>query len=649
MLIGYLFWNASHRLNLAYIVHLCISSEYRGNGISLKLIDALKSRVSSDCRGIRVRCRRDYEINKLWEKAKFVPKGDVPGRSNKRATLLTYWWFDLGYPDLFSKMLDNVQSDSKLAVMDANVFFDLQKKVNINNRSVHALKAEWLEESITLCVTDELYTEINRCKDVGSRRKAQLEVEQYVQLKASEELLNQKIENIRGLFPEKLKRSTESDIKQLAISLANDAEIFITRDRALLKLSEVMHTRYGLRILDPSTVIVMQDAEIRESEYYPERYGGTLLTRSKVDLRDTGIEQKILASQGERLGKLRKTLKNCLADIDKCEVIKYYSGKELHALVAYQLENGLLKIPILRVLPRKTTGSLARHLLMKACLDSAKSGYREIRVTDPHLSQQVKRALMDQKFEYSKEWSKYIIPFAGSIMDFPQKLTDVVLSMGFKESDRNTILRKFEKAVIKDSKNINYYERYFWPAKFREVSIPTYLIPIQPQWAMNLFDTQLASQHLFGGDARLVFSLENAYYRAARPNYYKCPARILWYVSKGTGSFVGTQAICACSYLDEIIVDNPKVVFKKLKRLGIYKWKDVLSVAGGDVNKEIMGLRFSKTELFSKRVLLPELKKLWPRLESKPFTPPPSPVKVSQDTFMEMYIIGQEIEKDQDA
>ena len=59
-----------------------------------------------------------------------------------------------------------------------------------------------------------------------------------------------------------------------------------------------------------------------------------------------------------------------------------------------------------------------------------------------------------------------------------------------------------------------------------------------------------------------------------------------------------TQIIEACSILKEVTVDTPKSLFKKYRRLGVYKWEDVLKTADNDCENKLVALHFGKTELF---------------------------------------------------
>ena len=146
-----------------------------------------------------------------------------------------------------------------------------------------------------------------------------------------------------------------------------------------------------------------------------------------------------------------------------------------------------------------------------------------------------------------------------------------------------------------DTKALWDIEWALWPAKITDASIPAYLVPIRPVWAAELFDQELARWTLLGPDPRLMLSSENAYYRSARPGHIRAPARVLWYVSHDA-RYVGSKSLRACSRLDEVAVGDPKALFRRFRRLGVYTWHHVSELASGE--RTIMALRFGATELF---------------------------------------------------
>jgi len=78
-LAGYLLYSISRQKMLISVVHLCVSSSWRGKGISKLLFDELKKITKDGYLGIRVRCRVDYPANKLWPKLGFVAMGEMDG------------------------------------------------------------------------------------------------------------------------------------------------------------------------------------------------------------------------------------------------------------------------------------------------------------------------------------------------------------------------------------------------------------------------------------------------------------------------------------------------------------------------------------------------------------------------------------------
>jgi hypothetical protein len=133
--------------------------------------------------------------------------------------------------------------------------------------------------------------------------------------------------------------------------------------------------------------------------------------------------------------------------------------------------------------------------------------------------------------------------------------------------------------------------------------LPCYLIPIKPAFAMGLLDQQQASDDLFGGDPTVLLRWENVYYRAKSHHHMlHAPGRILWYVSGRLGE------IAAISHLDEVEIGLPKDLFRKYKRFGILEWREIYSLCKGDIEREIMALKFSRTFPFRNRIPLKEMR-----------------------------------------
>ena len=188
-------------------------------------------------------------------------------------------------------------------------------------------------------------------------------------------------------------------------------------------------------------------------------------------------------------------------------------------------------------------------------------------------------------------------------------------------------------------------EKRLWPLKITDVDIPTFIVPIRPEWAMHLFDMDIARQDLFGSEPSLILNAENVYYRSSFPKVLYAPGRVLWYVSAGNNRYQGLMCVKACSYLDDVEIGTAKQLFSKYKKLGIYKWKDVYNeVANGDLKKDIMAFKFSKTEVFPHPPSLAQLQAMW-KADGKNFNVV-APLAISKERFLEIYNLGMKGQKD---
>jgi len=88
-----------------------------------------------------------------------------------------------------------------------------------------------------------------------------------------------------------------------------------------------------------------------------------------------------------------------------------------------------------------------------------------------------------------------------------------------------------------------------------------------------------------------------------------------------------------------VIVGKPKELYRRFRRLGVYAWKHVLETAEGDVNKEIMALRFSQTESFFRDVPLDTLV----GLDIAPPIVSPRPVDSRQFAAIHQHGIGSSV------
>jgi hypothetical protein len=107
------------------------------------------------------------------------------------------------------------------------------------------------------------------------------------------------------------------------------------------------------------------------------------------------------------------------------------------------------------------------------------------------------------------------------------------------------------------------------------------------------------------------------------------------------------MSIRACSYLDEVVIDKPKALFSRFRRLGIYQWEDVFKVAKERLNQEIMTFRFSNTEVFSAPIHKDDLQKIWKEETGGSFHIQ-GPISIPSQRFFRLYKMGVQIQQEGD-
>lgn len=197
---------------------------------------------------------------------------------------------------------------------------------------------------------------------------------------------------------------------------------------------------------------------------------------------------------------------------------------------------------------------------------------------------------------------------------------------GFINALRERIALTISSKKISDIADL---ERMLWPVKIIGTNLPVFIIPIKPEWAKNLFDEHMASQYLFGL-SDLILNAEMVYYRAKKPSGLIAPARILWYASNKK-DHPEAGSIRAVSMLEEVDIGTAKQLYSKYRRLGVYKWKDVLGVAKNDFERQIMALRFSNTYMLDRPLYWRELKAVLQKFGKK--TTLQSPLRIAEDIF----------------
>ncbi len=585
---GYVLYRTSK--GRSAIVHLCIDPQHRGGGLARLLIDALAERTRH-LAGITVRCRRDFDAWPMWQRLGFVVHGEVPARA--KGKMIGLLRRDHGHPDLFNWRAHAGQEEARLiAAIDMNIFLDLHGGAGFHRDEVSAsLLAEWLADEIELAITGELLNEIDRVgNDVAERRTLRAEADGYRHLACDADAVGALEVSLLCLLPSQ-DASAASDVRHLAGAIAARADIFVTRDDALLNVSNELYSAHGLSVLRPEQLVAMIDAVQREHFYQPARFGRTL---SRVRPLSSTDDLRSLASRfcrthrGEKPQAVVQLLQRLLSDPRAFgHLVVVDVGGETQALLGWDLRDSSFRILVFRepLDAGSSTGAraMADHLLRSAI----EARNERVEINDPHMSEAAIEAVVDAGFvETNDGWLKL-----NRFEVLSMREAEVTLAgLGGAPSEGRAA------AIV---------ERHLRPLKVWDAPLDCFVVPVRPEWAADLFDDNLAAERLFEAPLKLGLRTECVYYRSARPTNRRLrgPARVLWYVSGGQG-IVGEKSVRAYSQIEEVFVGPPKEVFRRFRRFGAYEWEDVFEIAGRDLAGAVMAIRFRDTELFKNPVVV---------------------------------------------
>lgn len=638
-LLGYLMFRKSYdRIN---VVHLCVNEQFRGQHTAIKLLNYLKENTK-EYRGIRLKCRNDYKINKLWEKANFTPIKEQRGRS-KAGHKLTIWWFQHKHHDLFSYVHEQIANEKKLVAIDTNIFIDLRNK---REKESLALMSDWLFDEIELCISKEIYNDIRRNTDEKVREDCRKFAEKFHFLDFDEQKSNLILDRVKENFKQNKDRDI-SDLKQIVNAINGNANYFITRDQYWIDQSDFFEKEYDITIKRPSVFITEIDELLEKTKYQPRRLAGTNILTELISSKKINVLINNFYFNGhtqERKSEFNKKLNLCLANPKENEVVTISepNGIILGFFVINRSDNHKLKIPFIRTKTHNLSNTLIKHFLYKIVHIAIQEARSVIQIEEEYLSIETENTLIESNYIKSNDtWIKFSINDILTYNDLVKKLENYKLILPEFEDDLLNILNKINELNVGENKSSVYYylEKLLYPLKIIDNDIPCFVVPIKKEWATQLFEENMLGERLqFENESPdLILNRENVYYRSARPKRLESPSRILWYISKNKKD---AAFIAGSSFIDHLEIDLPKKLFKIYEQLGIYEWPQIYRLAKKNLANNIMSFIFSDTELFKNKVALNQIRRLYKTTTGKYFNPI-SPLKIPNDLYLKIYNIGK--------
>ncbi len=625
-LVGYLMFRIAFRLSRVSIVHLCVSDNYRGKNISTSLFKALKEKYEKKYRGISLNCRTDFTFaSNIWRKLGFIPLGRVRSRSYDEH-YLNIWWYDFNQPNLFS-----LSTNSKVkALLDMNIIVKLRDAAYFEATSSledpRVLLADWLIDETELCFAPEAYNEIDRDENLQRAAKTRNFLTSLSQLQVDIEQQKKVVSELESIIC----GTSENDIsdrKQIASCIVSHTPYFITYDEGLLNKKVQIEEKYPIQIYNPQEFIIQIDQLLHGEEYLPNQLRG-VYSDSIAKLNSQELSSCVDKFWMQKMGEDKQAISTTIYNIINAKGGTLYVLKRYGEVIAFY---GIIEkqdstdIELLRISAKDICGAIFFKLISEILQATLKSNKSQIVLKERYITEEQKEILGN--FGFIGQYDYYIkyvfnkIVAKGDISQITQKIyPEVTINL----SDR--VL--FE------------VERKLFPLKIKGLNIPTYIIPIQPYWAGQLFDTAIASEDLFGANPAKLWSFENVYYRHTKPIKERFPARVLWYASGGDKYCSHAKSIIASSCLTDVMTGNPKTLFRVNKRFGIYEWKDISKLCNGNINAKIRALKFGHTEIFDYPVSYNKIQEILVSNGRKRNTFA-SPVEINDLIFFQIYQLGK--------
>jgi predicted transcriptional regulator len=271
------------------------------------------------------------------------------------------------------------------------------------------------------------------------------------------------------------------------------------------------------------------------------------------------------------------------------------------ALLGASMRSNVLEASALRLRPSALQTSLAAQMVARLRGLAAESAATAIRVTDAHPHPLLSEALLADGFRITTDGMVALTsPALCPVADLHSIVERCCENLTANERAALAPLLQAAQdlAASPTPALVVSLERQMRPLRLVDGDIDSWLVPIKPAFSTQLFN---APPQLFDRSPELGISIEHVYYRGGRSGE-AAPARVLWYVSKPDKTVIG------CSDLIEVIDDQPDVLYRRFRRLGVYNREQVRKTAND--RNTVRALHVINTEVFRQPVPYSRLRAL---------------------------------------
>lgn len=575
--------------NEVRIRQLVTAADARRQGIARHLVDELAGQHSSR-RGIVLECRRDFPVSAAWPRLGFVPVEERAGRSQARLPL-TIWFRSFGHPTLFSVVRDD--ADRPIAAVDTNIVIDLADSTSATTERLHA---EWAQNTVQFAITDQVLIEIDRQDDATTRTQHRRRATRLSQLTVQES----RWKHLHNELQERISNSAkfDDDLRHAAMAAAGGARWLVTHDGEFKRACAApVKAVTDVEIVSPGELLLALDAIVRDDTYRPtDLYGSSLELRTVTSAEFEAIARAFVNHrEGERLTRFRAELERIAAGTRLPRLQVMVDGEEYLAVLGYA-GDAALEVPICRVRRGAAQATIARQVVAIARQDGVTAGATTVRLVDAHCGELVRNAATAEGYlPAGAGFTAVPVDGMGTRTELLSRL-EAVFDRAIRDVGTDDFLR-----VAQTDGADAATEELFHPWRLTGVDLPTFVVPIKPSWAGELFDVDIARGSLFPRQQGLALNREHVYYRhPSAGGGLRAPGRLIWYVEAGPTHVRGLRAI---SSLRDVVVGDPRRLYRRFAHLGVYNEQQVRAASDG---QKVMALRFSHTSMLPRTVPLDE-------------------------------------------
>lgn len=562
------------------LIHLCVGLSSRGRGVARAMVQSISDRYPN-AMGIAAYCRRDYAESKVWERLNFAWRGERSGR--KKDTVIDGWFRSHGHADLF--VPNDVDAQRLIVAIDTNVLSDLSMPDRRpGSADSLVLTADWLEDEIELVQTQAVSAETHNTTDPTKRRQIASRAASIRTLHADDRdvsMLHQRL--LDAIGPDALDRDTSltTDAKVLAQAFIGGADMLVTCDRnAVARFKPTFPLLGEFRIAHPAEIGGQLDRLRRRMTYQPSRLLGTgFSSHPPQGTETTELESLINTADGERGSAFRALLRSSAhaPQQGRESVIIRAPDSTLAAFYTHQADQRILTIPMFRVARSKVEHTLARQIVHNLRRLAVARHCDQVVVTDAAPTRAVVGALSEDGFaRIDSGWRAVTMQIVDSFTNVAAA-THVVLGAGGQALSPGPLTPQ----------EASQLEARLWPIKITDAPLPTYVVPIQERFALDLLGTQPT---LTDRPSDLGLAREHIYYRSPVAIEVHGPGRILWYETRrGQPGMV-----VACSRLIGTQRHTPSALHEEYGRFGVWKRTQIEQVSRSGI---VEALHFADTEV----------------------------------------------------